>query len=401
MPVGGLAAERHARAGEHLAVVVVELVAVAVALAYFIAAVALVHTRAGQDMARIRSETQRCALVDSLALVGQEVDYLVRGGLAELAGVCVREAADVARKFDDGYLHTEADAEIGDVVLTAVFRGGYHALDAAVAEAAWDDYSVAAGELRGDVILCDVLAVDPADIHLRAALVSAVVQRLGDGEIRVVKLHIFADKADGDLTAGVTDAVDQRFPLLEIWGLVLQPKLAAHNGGKPVRLEHERRFVEIGQGQVLDDAVGLDVAEHGDLSEDAVLQRLVAAQDDDVRRDTHALKLLDGVLGGLGLVLVAAAQEGDEGDVDEQGVAAPLLKPYLADRLDEGLALDIAGRAADLGYDDVGVRLLADAVNKFFYLVRDVRDDLHGLAEVFAAALLVQHVPVDLAGGEV
>ena len=106
-------------------------------------------------------------------------------------------------------------------MLTAVFRGGYHALDAAVAEAAWDDYSVAAGELRGDVILCDVLAVDPADIHLRTALVSAVVQRLGDGEIRVVKLHIFADKADGDLTAGVTDAVDQRFPLLEIWGLVL------------------------------------------------------------------------------------------------------------------------------------------------------------------------------------
>ena len=75
--------------------------------------------------------------------------------------------------------------------------------------------------------------------------------------------------------------------------------------------------------------------------------------------------------------------------MDEQAVAAPLLQPDLADRLDEGLALDIAGRAADLGYDDVGVRLLADAVNKFFYLVRDVRDDLHGLAEVFAAALLI------------
>ena len=28
-------------------------------------------------------------------------------------------------------------------------------------------------------------------------------------------------------------------------------------------------------------------------------------------------------------------------------------------------------------------------------------DDLHGLAEIFAAALLVQNVPVDLAGGKV
>ena len=36
--------------------------------------------------------------------------------LVELAGVGVGDAADVARKLDDGDLHAQADAEIGDVV---------------------------------------------------------------------------------------------------------------------------------------------------------------------------------------------------------------------------------------------------------------------------------------------
>ena len=44
---------------------------------------------------------------------------------------------------------------------------------------------------------------------------------------------------------------------------------------------------------------------------------------------------------------------------------------------------------------------MAHAVDEALDLVRDVRNDLHGLAEVFAAALLVQHVPVHLAGRQV
>ena len=45
--------------------------------------------------------------------------------------------------------------------------------------------------------------------------------------------------------------------------------------------------------------------------------------------------------------------------------------------------------------------MLADPIDKVLDLVGDVRDDLHGLAQILAAALLVEHVPVHLAGGEV
>ena len=66
----------------------------------------------------------------------------------------------------------------------------------------------------------------------------------------------------------------------------------------------------------------------------------------------------------------------------------PELDAHLADRLEERQRLDVADRAADLDHADVGIAgAHADAV---LDLVGDVRDDLHGRAEVVAAALLAR-----------
>ena len=71
----------------------------------------------------------------------------------------------------------------------------------------------------------------------------------------------------------------------------------------------------------------------------------------------------------------------------------------LADRLEEGQALDVADRAADLDQDEV-VALIAGE-DEFLDRVGDVRDDLDRRAEIVAAALLGQDVHVDAAGGDV
>ena len=73
----------------------------------------------------------------------------------------------------------------------------------------------------------------------------------------------------------------------------------------------------------------------------------------------------------------------------------------LTDGLDKGLALDIAYRAADFGDDDVRARLLADGVDERLYLVGDVGNNLDGLAQLRAVALLVEHVPIHLTRGKV
>ena len=364
-------------------------------------AVAALHAAARGDGAGVGPQTQRAALTDAVALIQQKVDHLVGRLGVQLAGAGVRQPADMAGKFDDGHLHPKADAQIGDVLLPGIAGGDDHALHPPIAEAAGDDDPITAGKHRGHSFLRHGLAVDPADVDRGAAGIARVAQGLRHGQIGVVQLHILAHQADGDLSVQALDPLYQGLPLVQRRSSRPEPQLPADDQGKVVLLQHQRRLVQHRQGQVFDDAVGFDVAEHGDLVEDRLLQRFVAAQHDDVRGDAHALQFLDGVLGGFGLVLVAAPQEGHQRYMNEQGVVLALLQADLTRGLQKGLALDVAGGAADFGDDHVGPGLAAYAVDEVLDLLGDVGDDLHGLPQVLAPALLVEHIPIDLAGCQV
>lgn len=84
-----------------------------------------------------------------------------------------------------------------------------------------------------------------------------------------------------------------------------------------------------------------------------------------------------------------------------QAVFGPDFDTDLTNRLDERLRLDIADRAADFGDDNVGVDFFADVINKLFYFVRDVRNNLYGRAEIFAPSFFVEDVPENLARREI
>ena len=101
----------------------------------------------------------------------------------------------------------------------------------------------------------------------------------------------------------------------------------------------------------------------------------------------------------LGLQLVAGLDVRHEREVDVDGVAAARFVAELADGFEERQRLDVADRAADL--DDHHVDVLGDVADALLDLVGDVRDDLHGLAEIVAAALLLDDLQVDAAGGVV
>src|SRR5208282_3637890 len=85
--------------------------------------------------------------------------------------------------------------------------------------------------------------------------------------------------------------------------------------------------------------------------------------------------------------------------MDVEHIVAPVVPAELADRLEERQALDIADGAADL--DDREIETFGGLADAPFYLVRDVRDDLDGRAEVIAAAFLLDHGVVNLARGAV
>ena len=103
----------------------------------------------------------------------------------------------------------------------------------------------------------------------------------------------------------------------------------------------------------------------------------------------------------VGLVFSSPA-DGDIGhqrQVDVDGVAARQLVAELADRLEERQALDVADRAADLAEHEV--ELVVAVEDEVLDGVGDVRDHLHGAAEIVAAPLLGDDLLVDAAGGDV
>ena len=99
----------------------------------------------------------------------------------------------------------------------------------------------------------------------------------------------------------------------------------------------------------------------------------------------------------LGLHLLSTHHR-HERAVDIEHVLAAEVVLHLADRLEEGQALDVADRATNLDHDHVGLGVLGRVQDLFLDHVRDVRDHLHGRPEVVAAALARDDVLVDLPG---
>ena len=149
-----------------------------------------------------------------------------------------------------------------------------------------------------------------------------------------------------------------------------------------------------------DDGLDGHVAEERDLRPIVARERAFGAADQNVGLDTDLPQQADRMLRGLGFQFGGGLQIRHEREVDIEAVFLALIERKLADGFEERLAFDIAHRAADFGDDDIDI-LAGGLVQRVFDFVRDVRNDLHGLAEEFAAAFLVDDREVDLAGGEI
>src|SRR5450759_4862570 len=133
--IGRHAAEHHTRVAHHLAILVVELEAMAVALVNDLFAVSLVGQRAWEQPARVQAESHRPAHLVDVSLLGHQVDHRCGCERGELCGVGVRRVQHLAGKVDHGTLHAEAQAQVWDPVVPGIARGLHLALDTAVSEA--------------------------------------------------------------------------------------------------------------------------------------------------------------------------------------------------------------------------------------------------------------------------
>ena len=165
-------------------------------------------------------------------------------------------------------------------------------------------------------------------------------------------------------------------------------------------MQHQRDLVDVARIGGVDHGIDRHVAQIGDLALEAVGQRTVAAAHDGVGLDASSAQLGDRVLRGLGLLLAGRADERHERDVEVADVLAADVEAELTDGLEERQDLDVADGATDLGDHDVDL-VRCQSVDAPLDLVGDVRDHLHGLAEVVAASFGREYGRVDGAGGGV
>ena len=146
-----------------------------------------------------------------------------------------------------------------------------------------------------------------------------------------------------------------------------------------------------------------DGAEEGDLVLQLSGNVLLRAAEQHVGLDSKRPEFLHAVLGGFRLQFARRLDEGHIGQVHVDGVGLHAivkarLELPLADGFQEGLALDVAHGAADFHQDDI--HILGYLFHGALDFIRDVRDHLHGLAQVVAAALFLDDGVVDPAGGD-
>ena len=241
------------------------------------------------------------------------------------------------------------------------------------------------------------------NVHLGARVDARVDQRLGQRLVRFGQVDVFADHGDVHFVRRVLERIDQPVPRIEVGRRRVQLQLLADDHVQAFRVQHARDLVDGIRVECRDDGFLRHVGEQRDLLAVAVRHRPVRAAEHDVRLDTDFAQLLHRVLRGLGLHLARGRYVRDERQVDIADVIAAERDPELPDRFEKRQRLDVADRTADFDDGHFGLGLVTSCAgqNPALDLVGDVRNDLHGAAQVIAAPLLADHRFVDLAGGEV
>ena len=106
---------------------VVELVAVAVALPDLGLAVALGHLGAGHHLAGYLPRRMSAALRNVALLVGHQGDHIMLAIRGEFAGICILVAQNAPGKLHHHDLHAKADAKVGNMILAGILCSLDHA----------------------------------------------------------------------------------------------------------------------------------------------------------------------------------------------------------------------------------------------------------------------------------
>src|SRR6266702_4013102 len=246
---------------------IVELVAMAVALEDNGFAIGPVGLCAGRQAADPASQAHGTTLVGHLSLRGHQIDDRVRTLGIEFGTVGSWKPQDIACELDDRNLHTQAQPQVR-LARAARKVGGFDlALDATMAEAAGND-DARHILLRLGVPLAHVLqglGVNPLDAYIHIVIPARVMQCLADREIGVMQFDVFADQGNGQCWAVMLNGINQVMPLLHVRRVLGQAQFLYQKFTQARLLQDQRHLVNCPGGDQWDNGSRLDITEEGNL----------------------------------------------------------------------------------------------------------------------------------------
>ena len=122
---------------------------------------------------------------------------------------------------------------------------------------------------------------------------------------------------------------------------------------------------------------------------------------DDIRLDTHSLKLFDTGLGRLGLELAGCLDVRNQSYMTENGILMSNFMLELADCLKERLTFNVSDRSTYFYNCDMHIIRCKIAIKTALDLIGDMRNHLNRSAAVITAAFFLEYRPVYLTGSDV
>ena len=142
----------------------------------------------------------------------------------------------MARKLDNGALHSKAEPEERNLMLAHVLDGADLPLDATVAESAGHENALAPDKelVEIHVRVLKLLRIDPCNFDLRIVLDTAVVQSLRHRHIGIGEGDVFTNDGDLHLLRGMIDLKDHLLPRLHVGRIEGHCHLLKHNAVEPL-----------------------------------------------------------------------------------------------------------------------------------------------------------------------
>ena len=218
--------------------------------------------------------------------------------------------------FDNCELHTKAESKKRNVMCSCISNSFDFSVNTAIAKASGYKDAVCIGKKFISVLSCHIFGIDPVNIDSSMACDSAMLQRLNNTDIGIMQGDIFSDKCDIDLTGRCTQSFHHSFPVIKIRFRTRKIQTFAGYLGQMFTFHCKRRFIKIFHIEILKHITAWYIAEKGNFIFDCFIKRMLGAANNNIRPDSHTLKLFYTGLGRFCFHFSGCLQIRNQGDVN-------------------------------------------------------------------------------------